>query len=574
MKRVLLIQYHFLPVNHAGTGHLRGHARYLPAAGWDVTILTGQWDELGPIETSHGMTWEPETEHAMPWMPPIIRARLPNPNPRWFTGALHRWGFNYLGYIAKRTFPDDFSEWAKPALREAVRQHQHTPFDAIVSYCPPETNVMLGSALARRLNLPLVVCFGDLYTFMRYEPDSVRRLLVNAMASARRGPKVFFDQVPKAIDHLVEDRLHRRWMRSATRCTGVSPYMAKCASDAFHIPADVLVVGFDDDEFPPEPRMSAAVTGNAAMVISHVGSIYPSDLYDGAQRLDLLLDGIDLFLAAHPDAVGRVDIRFIGTRHNGHIDHLIAGRPCAAVCRTIAKVNSQAAHAFVRESDALLAFTLNWGFPGTLSYPGKISEALGAGRPILVVKSDRDWVQQMLDDTRGGETADDGPAIAAVLARWYRAWQQTGRAAAPGRELAVREFGQAALSRRLAVALDAAVREKATRRRRARRGPPSPAPEMLVRITVSDEMCSRDARHDVWKVTITDASGVERHAVELGRQEIEHVLLGNDRSFVVRCPAQPHAGTWTIVPHVAGRGWLPPISGPIVAPAPGGAPHV
>lgn len=572
MKRALLIHYHFLPLNHAGAGHLLGHARHLKAAGWDSTVLTGRWDELGPTEMSFGMTWEPETESLLSRMPQILRVPLAEPRFGCIASALTRWNLANLGHMAARIYPDRFGPWIAPAMKAAVRQHRRTPFDAIVSYCPPETNVALGSALSRRLGIPFVVCFGDLYGFHGVpEPDRLGAALQDLRVAAKDGLGAVKAALNRSIERNVDSRMRRRWMRSAQRCTAVSPFMAAHVETSFRVPTDVVVVGFDDDEFPvrePPP-------GRDRMVISHVGSLYPSQYYDGGQRLDVLLDGIDAFLAAHPEAVEQIAIRFVGSRHDGHINIMLDGRPCQQVCRTMLKVDSRRALAYVRDSDALLAFTLTAGHGGTLSYPGKIFEAFGARRPILVIPSDHDWVKLVLEDTGGGETADDAASVADVLARWHGEWRRTGRAAPPGREAVIPQFGQAAQSRRLAATMDAAV--EALRTGKGRRLSPGPRGaigaerpldvDALARITLVGAAIRPAEPHDLWKVVLTDPLGVRRHSLELGAQEIEQVLRDPHRSFVVRYRTPRRGGTWTVTPHVAGRGWRAPISGPIAVPA-------
>ena len=73
---------------------------------------------------------------------------------------------------------------------------------------------------------------------------------------------------------------------------------------------------------------------------------------------------------------------------------------------SLPKVSGREAFAYVHESDALLAFTLNWGQKGTLSYPGKTAEAFGAGRPILVVPSDREVSMKKLAAACKGKAAE------------------------------------------------------------------------------------------------------------------------------------------------------------------------
>ena len=100
------------------------------------------------------------------------------------------------------------------------------------------------------------------------------------------------------------------------------------------------------------------------------------------------------------------------------------------------KVSPDAAVGHVVDSDAVLAFncTAHRRGHGTMSYPTKVFEALGAGRPILAIPPDGDWVDALLARTRGGVTAATSLDTAAVLDRWLSEWSVGGIAYAPDAE--------------------------------------------------------------------------------------------------------------------------------------------
>jgi hypothetical protein len=126
-----------------------------------------------------------------------------------------------------------------------------------------------------------------------------------------------------------------------------------------------------------------------------VGSIYPH-----LQRPGILFDGLDAFLAHHPEAATRLVVRLVGTKCDDTLRTLLRDRPSAAVCEVLPKVASRHAVDLVRASDAVLAFSLveSHGL-GTLSYPSKVFEAFGAKRRVLLIPSDGDWVDRLLKET-------------------------------------------------------------------------------------------------------------------------------------------------------------------------------
>lgn len=426
MKRVLLIHYHFLPVHHVGVKHLLGHATHLPASGWEPTVLTRAWHETGPDDEPWGLSWEPDLE-TRPGVPSIHRVPEPGRRslrlPRRDDGVVLRKALT-LGHMIAGSYPDVFAPWIDAAVEAAADLHRRSAFDAILSYCPPETNVVVGSRLARRLGIPWVVSFGDLYGFH---------------LPARQG-------TPGAIVRAVT---HRYWMRPAARCVAVSPAMVSYLQRTYGVPSELVLVGFDEAEFGGQ----APDRDQGRMVISHVGSIYPH-----VQRPEVLFDGLDLFLDRHPEAAARLVVRLVGTKSEARLTAMIRGRTSASVCEVRPKVASRSAIDLVRGSDALVAFGLRASHGlGTLSYPSKVFEAFAAGRPLLVIGSDGDWVDRLLMDTGGGESADEATGVARVLADWHERWRTTGEAGLAGARDVIAGFTHVAQSRRLAAALDAAL---------------------------------------------------------------------------------------------------------------------
>jgi glycosyltransferase involved in cell wall biosynthesis len=426
MKRVLLLHYHGLPVHHVGVKHLLGHARCLSAFGWTPTLLTRTWDGIRPSDAPWGLSWEPDLESALHGTVAIHRvAERPRPERR-APRLTDPWPLRKLlalRLLLAGPYPDPFVGWIAPAVEAASTLHRQQRFDAVLSYCPPETNVIAGSRIARRLRLPWIVYFGDLYGF-HLPPD-------------RRGARAF-----------VQARMHRGWMRPARAAAAVSPAMARHVHETYGIPADVIVVGYDEREFavveaPADPNR---------FVISHVGSIYPA-----VQHPELFFDGLDAFLTARPDARDRVLVRLVGSKCEDALATMTRGRPSAGVCQILPKVTSTDAVALVRTSDVLLAFSLDDTRRfGTLSYPSKIFEAFAARRPVLVMPSDGDWVDKLLADTSGGATADTPRAVAAQLERWYDAWAHGGTISAIRPDV-VTQYSHTAQAARLAALLDRAA---------------------------------------------------------------------------------------------------------------------
>ncbi|MBI4773740.1 MAG: hypothetical protein HY788_06090 [Deltaproteobacteria bacterium] len=252
-----------------------------------------------------------------------------------------------------------------------------------------------------------------------------------------------------ALNAAILKASHHWWMAPAAACIAVSPYMAKTLSQTYGKHVEVVLAGYDPDEFPSEPVSSSAQRTN--FVVSHVGSLYPGD-----QRPEIFFDGLDRFLEAHPDAAALLEVRFVGSKCEAQLARMLQDRPCARVCTILPKVESPRAVEMVRESDILLAFncTKFRDGHGAMSHPTKIFEAFGARRPILAMPPDGDWVDALLARTGGGVTAGDARSVALVLEEWFSAWRSSGKAPYGGKPEVLADFTVYRQTERLARALD------------------------------------------------------------------------------------------------------------------------
>lgn len=442
MRHVLLIHYHFLPVHNVGVQRLVGYARHLPAFGWRTSVLTREWHGIEEADPLWGLGWEPDLERGLDCE--IHRVPAPAParrlDPSWDAspprGAGPRLALERarrkliaksrrLARVVFGDYPDDLVNWAPPALAAGLALYRRDPFDAISSYCPPETNHLVASQLARRLGVPWVPFFGDLYGFL------------DAPLPAY------------SLEGALRRAWHRRCLAPAAACAAVSPYVARYLARTYGKRTEVVLTGFDPD--PPSAPAGEAEHGPNCFIVSHVGSIYPED-----QRPEILFDGIDRLLARHPEIEPCLRVRLVGSKCDDYLRAMVDGRPAARVCTIQPRVPSPVAAAMVRASHVLLAFTctMHRDRHGTLSYPTKIFEAFGAQRPVLAIPPDGDWVDELLARTGGGTGARDADQVARQLWEWFGHWQRDGRVPYQGKASEIACFSRHAQVARLARLFD------------------------------------------------------------------------------------------------------------------------
>ena len=446
MRRVLIIHYHFLPVHNVSTRRLVAYAQQMPALGWQAVVLTREWRGLEEADPAWGLSWEPQLEegcactiHRVP-ADPAVGARAPARDERWGPGIGRRApGLRRnveklvakaarLGQMAFGAYPDEFVGWVGAAAEAGQRVARTESIDVVMSYCPPETNHVVARRIARRLGVPWVPFFGDLYGFLDPPLPAL------------------------SLEGWAKRAWHRWCLAPAAACAGVSPAMVDYLARAYGRPSHLIHTGFDPEDFPtPEPE---ATTVRDRLVVSHVGSVYPDD-----QRPEIFLDGLDRLLTQHPEVAKRLEVRFVGSKCDDRLRAMLASRPAKRVCTIRPKVDSTTARTLVQASDGLLAFTCTAHRDryGTMSYPTKIFEAFGARRPILAVPADADWVDALLARTGGGVSARNADEVAGTLLDWFRTWEQDGRVPYHGRAGELAEFTRRRQVERL-VALFESVR--------------------------------------------------------------------------------------------------------------------
>jgi hypothetical protein len=449
---VLFVHYHFLPVHNVAVKRLLGYAKQLPAFGWQPLVLTREWHDLDDADPSWGLSWEPALEqdagctiYRVP-VPHTARPRMPRGTPpsarRWpdavAWGRLRRHADKLVAKVARMKrmvaggYPDEFAHWVGPAVTVGIEAARTTPFDVVVSYCPPESNHVVARRLARRLAVPWVPFFADLYGFLD-------------------APLPWY-----SVEGLLRRAWHRWCLAPAAACAAVSPYMVDYLAKTYRKPTELVLTGFDVDE-PASPPRDAAPRPDR-LVVSHVGSVYPDD-----QQPEILFNGLDRLLAQRPDLEPCLEVRFVGSKCDKRLRAMLADRPAARVCSIQPKVDSVTAASLVRESDGLLAFTcsMHRDRHGTLSYPTKIFEAFGARRPVLAIPADGDWVDQVLARTGGGVSARGPDDVAAHLLGWVSSWSRNGCVPYHGKPVELAAFSRRRQVERLAQLFDSVCRQEA-----------------------------------------------------------------------------------------------------------------
>ncbi len=389
MRRVLLLAYYYPPSVDAGAKRALGFARFLPAHGWEVEVLTVRDGNYAVVRDAPAATDQPSTlrvdERRFPWAPgrPAGRAESSVASERspWWRRAAQRLVREWL-YV-----PDAWCGFHGPALAEARRRHREAPFDAVLTTSSPYTLLRTGAALAGD-GLPWVADLRDLW-------------LDNHFGYPHRG-----------LRRRLDTALERRWLGRADRVVTVTDGLADQLR-ARHPAAAVSVVtnGFLDAPGEVTARAAVARAPSETFRIVYTGKIYEGP----GSSAEPLFRALARLRETAPAAFGRVRVDIFG-RTDSAFSARVEEHSLSDVVRDHGLVSRERAMAEQREADALLCLLAP---DQSQVATTKLFDYLAAWRPVLLLGPTDGTAAAILRSTGGGAAfeRDDIDAIS----EWLRA---------------------------------------------------------------------------------------------------------------------------------------------------------
>jgi hypothetical protein len=410
-RRVLAIMYQFPPSREVGAQSCVQICRYLPAHGWDVTVLTVQERFIA----------EPDHRPDEQFSGTVLRARvLPDPLSvyRWLTvslaravtsgemsgsprrtesqpnvGALRKCLRSMLG------LPDAHVGWILPAIVRGVSAVREQAVDCLFSSGPWWSNHLVGLALSELTGLPWVAHFRDVWAQGHWvkpvSPQSIR----------------------------IEKALERRVIKKARAVICVTEMQTKLLQQAnpdvrcnkfFTIPN-----GYDGAEWE-RLRCGAEETAmreRDKFIITYAGNLYHGrSPYPLFRALASLIDSgaipresIEIELLGYCDVAEGLPVNDVAKSYG-----------IADCVRTVGFLSRPESLRRVARSNLLLLLVDEQSY----SIPAKIYEYLGADRPILALTG-KGAARDLLNETGGAFVVDpvDGAGIESAVLEAFREWR-------------------------------------------------------------------------------------------------------------------------------------------------------
>ncbi|MEU4477455.1 glycosyltransferase [Micromonospora sp. NPDC023966] len=393
--RLLIIAYVFPPSESVGARRPGELARFAADRKWDVRVLTATPADPGAPDPGI-----PESQ--------ILRA-APVPRSAQLVSSVRRAEarsrvgrrqlLTALGAIGREVLiPDACVNWVVPAVRQFLRNRDGWRPDVIMVTGPPASAYLVAARIARRLDVPWVADYRDLWTVGNdYWPYGRTR-----------------------IRQVIDRRMEHRLLRSAANCVTISEPLAEIMRTTFGIDTEVVMNGIDrqppaSDEAEP-PAWQPAASGPATLTLAHTGRLNP-----GKRDPAPLLDAVALL---GPEA-RRVNVVFAG-EDNGVAQAATERAGVADSVTNLGEVSAEKSWRVQAEADVLVL--VMWNDPrdaGTV--PGKFFDYLRARRPILMIGHPDGIVADILRSRHAGVVLSDPGQIADQLRMWLAEKDRTGR---------------------------------------------------------------------------------------------------------------------------------------------------
>lgn len=336
-KRALMVAFHF-PPQAGSSGMLRtlNFAKYLPALGWDVSVLAAKPKAFEQQRN--------DLVGSIPARTRVVRAAA-------FDASRHlAWRGKYPRLFA---LPDRWSTWAIPAVWAGLREIRRTQPHLIWSTYPITTAHLIGGALARLSKLPWVADFRDPMINRDYPSDRLQR-------------RVWL-------------WLEESVMRSASACVFTTAAAAQTYASRYPEQAGkchVIENGYDEEAFTAvQPSREGVPEGKLLWL--HSGLIYPRDR-DPSTFFAAVRSLIDDGALRQQDLC----IRFRAPQHEREVLECAHQQGLTDCVEVAPPIPYQRAIAEMIGADLLLVFQ---GSHFNTQIPAKIYEYLRAGRDILSI---------------------------------------------------------------------------------------------------------------------------------------------------------------------------------------------
>ncbi len=361
-RKVLIIAYYFPPMGLSGVQRTVKFAKYLPQYGWKPTVLTVS--PRGYYAIDESLLKEMEESGVE-----IVRTNALDMNrlfakrgvirmpPEWFRKALQFVGDCFL-------FPDSKIGWKARAVRKGKELLSKGKFDLIFATAPPQTDFLIGVALKKATQIPLVVDYRD--SWLQY-------------------PYKYF---PTPLHYFLHYRLEKRVIKAADRVLvthrRVKEDLVKRHKPLQYNEVTILSQGYDpvDLEVRPQEKLQMPLK----LRLCHTGTFY------GGRNPSTLFHALKNLLDRDARLRGRIEVTLVGNVRTED-QKLVKKLGLQNVVNFLGYLEHRESVTQIVSADVLW-FVLDNDY----QTPGKLYEYFGTRKPILASVVDG-YTKQLIQES-------------------------------------------------------------------------------------------------------------------------------------------------------------------------------
>jgi len=377
----------------SGVQRILKFVKYLPNYDWQPTVLT--ITPTAYFALDYGLLREVSDSNIR-----TIRTNSLDPTRLFESGKAVKMPReklrSFLSAISQVMFvPDNKIGWRHEALRAGRKLLQEEDFDVILSTAPPYTCHLIGAALSKEFDIPLVLDYRDAWL---------------------DNPLHFYITPFHRLRH---QNLEKHVLRASNRIITINRKIKELMIRRYRFLSynDIAIIpqGYDAADFHVEDTLKLPFTDK--MRFTYAGTFYRN------RTPRHFLRALSELLKEQPQLRSKIEAVFIGNFRKENLA-LIDSMGLQDVVRVFGYLDHKSTVRYLITSDVLW-MTIGDGKGEDMISTGKLFEYIGARKPILGLVPEGIAKSTIMESGAGKVVnPDDVPAIKRAIAEYYNLWQR------------------------------------------------------------------------------------------------------------------------------------------------------
>ena len=397
MKNILIIAGLYFPFATPCSFRMHSFAKHLSIFGYEPCLLALEWTrELVNLNSYFG-TGAFDLDYIREDIFPVVRIKSLTLRPPFLCRLL----LDTLGIESNPVLQKSYQE----AIQKIWKEHA---FKAIVATTPQILgfdSFELARWASKIYNVPWIADFRDVEGQNSASPKIAWR-------DFHKKTGRVISQILYPLRSKIRSNHELALCRTAFACTTVSKGLINRLNSLGAPRVELLLNGYEPDEYE---HIESEKTNKFRI------------LYAGAlhweQNPSLLFEALDQIIKQKDEGVIKsLEVVFHGVNQE-LLNPYLKGRVCRTFVNCLPRIPKKSIQRKMKGSAILLHFS-HANAKGIMT--SKITEYLGAGRPIMTIPGDNDVVDDFLKDTNAGVSLGSVDSIKSYLLKQFKYWKSNG----------------------------------------------------------------------------------------------------------------------------------------------------